>query len=319
MNEIVQTPKERAALLDCRINANAQTAAESIVAVGRDLKTMRDEKLYTELGFETFENYCNEKAHISQRSAYNFIKAYETYGEQLTAIQHLGITKLVAMTALEPEERKELIESGEAESLSTRKLEKKIEEMQKKCDQLTMELEAAESKATDESEAEKLLKKQNEELSKELEALRSVQDRQDQAADKEKEMLQNDIELLRKQRDELSSKVNKIAETERAAVKKAEDAAAKKQREAEEKHSAEIAKLKEQLAEAEKKTALQAPAKKQAPPDTQKERVKFYCEECLRSFNSALEATENVEEEETKTKCRQAIGTIVKKMEELIQ
>lgn len=123
--QIIQTPKERAAILDSRINANAQIAAESIVAVGKDLKAMRDEKLYVELGYESFEIYCKEKAHISQRSAYNFIKAYETYGEQLVSIQHLGITKLVAMTSLEPGERETLIESGEAENLSTRELEKR--------------------------------------------------------------------------------------------------------------------------------------------------------------------------------------------------
>lgn len=315
-NQLVQPPKERATLLDCRINANAQTAAESIVAVGRDLKAMKDEKLYTELGYSTFEDYCKEKAHISLRYAYNFIKTYETYGEQLATIQHLGITKLVAMTALEPEERKALIESGKAAELSTRELEKKIEEMQKKCDQLTLELEAAESKETEASETETLLIKKNEELFKELEALKSVQSRQEQAADSEKEKLKSEVELLKKQNKDLS---NIYAKESSDKQKKLEEDAAKNQREAEKKHAAEIERLKEQIAEAEKKAALQATAKKQAPPDTQKERVKFFCEECLRSFNSALEATENVDDKETKAKCRQAISTIVKKMEELLK
>lgn len=82
-NEIIKqaeaTPQERAALLNSRINANTQLAAESLVAVGRDLKAMRDEKLYTEFGCETFEEYCEAKTQIKQRQAYNFIKCFEKY------------------------------------------------------------------------------------------------------------------------------------------------------------------------------------------------------------------------------------------------
>lgn len=317
-NQMEQSPEERAILLDSRIHANAQLAAESLVAIGRDLKAMRDEKLYTKFKqeFESFESYCKGKAHISLRSAYNFIKAYETYGEQLASLQYLGITKLVAMTALEPEERSELIESGAAQNLSTRELEKKIEEMQKKCDQLTLDLEAAENKETKASEAETLLIKKNEELFKELEALKSVQNRQEQAADQEKERLKSEVELLKRQNKDLSKIYAKEASDKQ---KKLEEETAIKQRETENKHAAEIEKLKEQIAEAEKNVALQASAKKQAILDTQKERVRFYCEECLRSFNSAIEAFKKVEDEEAKVKCKNAVSTMVKKMEELIK
>ncbi len=314
-NQIPQTAKERAALLDSRIKANSQIAAESLVAVGRDLKAMRDEKLYAELGYESFEDYCNIKAHISLRGAYNFIKVYETYGDKLADIQHLGITKLVAMTALEPEERLELIESGAAKDLSTRELEKKIEEMQKKCDQLTLELEAAENKESKPSETETLLIKQNKELFNELEALKSVQNKQEKSDSQEKERLKDEIEVLKKQNKDLSNIYAKEAEYKRKELEEAE----KKRLEAEKNHTAEIEKLKEQIAEAEKNVALQASAKKHVIPDTQKERVKFYCEECLRAFNSAIEAFDKVEDEKSKTKCKNAVSTMVKKMEELIK
>lgn len=146
-----------------------------------------------------------------------------------------------------------------------------------------------------------------------------MQNRQNQAADEEKEKLKNEIELLKKQKTELSTKAEKNNDAEIAAVNEAKEAAIQKQHEAEKKHAEEVKKLKERIAEAEKKAALQAAAKKQVPPDTQKERVKFFCEECLRSFNSALEALEHIEDGETKAKCRQAISTIVKKMEELLK
>lgn len=324
-NQAVQTTQERATLLDGRINANAQIAAESIVAVGRDLKAMRDEKLYIELGCQTFAEYCETKTQIKQRQAYNFIKCYETYGEQLASIQHLGITKLAAMTALDDKERDELIESGEAANLSSRELEKRIEELQNKCEQLTMQLEEAENKA-DEGEASKTemeliqkneeLFKKNDELVKELEVLKSIQNRQEEASDSEKEKLKNEIKLLKRQNKDLSQVyANESSEKQ----KKLEEDAAKKQREAEKKHAAEIQKLKEQIAEAEKKATLQANAKRQAPPDSQKERVKFYCEDCLRSFNSAMETLGSIENEDTKEKCKQAITVIVQRMEELIK
>lgn len=324
-NQAIKTPQERATLLDVQINANAQIAAESIVAVGRDLKAMRDEKLYIELGCQTFAEYCETRTQIKQRQAYNFIKCYETYGEQLASIQHLGITKLAAMTALNDEERSELIESGEAASLSSRELEKRIEELQNKCEQLTIQLEEAENK-TAEAEASKTeikliqkneeLFKKNDELTKELEALKSIQDRQEETSDSEKEKLKNEIELLKKQNKDLSQVYAKESSDKQ---KKFEEDAAQRQREVEKKHAAEIQKLKEQITEAEKKAALQANAKKQAPPDSQKERVKFYCEECLRSFNSAMETLGSIENEDTKEKCRQAIAVIVQKMEELIK
>lgn len=317
-NQAVQTPQERATILDGRIKANARIAAESLAAMGCDLKSIRDEKLYIELGCDSFAQYCESKLKIGQRHAYNFIKCYETYGEELSKVQYLGITKLVAMTALDDTNRDELIKSGEAANLSTRDLEKKVEELQNRCDQLTLLLEENESKAEEgrESEAEILLKKQNEELLKELEALKTVQSKQEKSDDSEKERLKDEIELLKKQNKDLSQNYEKNSSDKQ---KKLEKEAAGRQREAERKHAAEIQKLKEQITEAEKKAALQANAKKQAPPDSQKERVKFYCEECLRSFNSAVEAMGSIENENAKEKCKQAITVIIQKMEEVIK
>ena len=324
-DQAIQTPQERATFLDGRIRANAQIAAESLAAMGSDLKAIRDEKLYIKLGCDSFSQYCESKLRIGQRHAYNFIKCYETYGEQLSTVQYLGITKLVAMTVLDDEDRDELIESGEAANLSSRELEKCIEELQNKCEQLTMQLEEAENRSDDEAASEteiELIQKneelfqKNEELVKELEALKSITDRREETSDSEKEKLKTEVELLKKQNEDLSQAFEKES-TEKQ--KKIEEDAAKKQRETEKKHAEEIKKLKDQIAEAEKKAALQANAKKQAPPDSQKEKVKFHCEECLRSFNSAIAASESVESEEAKEKCKQAIKVIVQKMEERIK
>ena len=339
-NEIIKqaevTPQERAALLNSRINANTQLAAESLVAVGRDLKAMRDEKLYTEFGCETFEEYCEAKTQIKQRQAYNFIKCYEKYGERLGELSHIGITKLALMAALDDEDREQLIESGEAENLSTREMEKRIKELQSKCEQLTLELS---EKSKDENIAA-LLKQQIEQLNTELEAAQTVQKQQKESLESEKKALEERVILLEQQNKELTNRPvdvavqqpskEDIAKIEKAAAEKAEKAAQKK-------HDAEVKKLREEyqkIIQSERITAtnaakkessveieklksenasLQALAKKAPPIDSKKERLKFYLEECQRNFNAAFEAT-NLFEGEEQTKYRAALKTIINKM-----
>lgn len=305
-----------ATFLDSRINANAKIAAESMVAVGRDLKNMRDEKLYTELGCETFEEYCDERTPIKQRQAYNFIKCYEKYGEQLEELSDIGITKLTLMSALDDEDRKELIESGEAAELSTRELEKRIKELQNKNEQLTLELD---EKSKEEKAAE-VLKQQIERLNTELEAKNAIEKQQ-----KER------MESLEKQNEELSKHpvdiaVEKPSKAEIDKIKKA--AAEKAEKAAKKQHDKEIAELREKMAAAEKanaeklerleseNAALQSLAKK-TPPSTQKERVKFHVEECLRNFNAALEALNALPEEE-RGKPIAAMTAMVGKMTEAL-
>lgn len=88
---------------------------------------------------------------------------------------------------------------------------------------------------------------------------------------------------------------NTIAETE----------SAKKEKETE------IERLKSENA------VLQANAKK-SPPSTQKERVKFHIEECLRNFNSAINALNALPKEEQE-KPAAAIRSMVGKMEDLLK
>ena len=322
-------PQERAERLNSRINANAKVAVEHIGKVGRDLKVMRNERLYIKLGCKTFEDYCNTKTPIGQRQAYNFIRCYEKYGERLAELSTIGITKLALMTALDDEDSDKLIESGDAENMSARELAKRVKELQSKNEQLTLELD---EKSKEESTADQL-KQQNERLTTELEAIKAVQNKQ-----KER------VELLEKQNEELLKRpvevavekpsADDIAKIEKAAAEKAEKAAKKQ-------HNAEIKKLreeleqkaeKERLAAVEKanrdnlakieqleseKAVLQANSKK-VPPDSKKERLKFYLEECLRNFNLAYESISAFDESE-QSGYKEKLSKFVDKMNETLQ
>lgn len=302
------TPREdRAAFLDSRINANAKIAAESIVAVGRDLKNMRDEKLYKELNCDTFEEYCNEMTPIKQRQAYNFIKCYEKYGERLAELSDIGITKLTLMSALDDEDSDALIESGAAEQLSVRELEQRVKELQSKCEQLTLDLS---EKSKEESKLEKM-RNDMEKLQAELAAQKDIQTKKDERI-KELEAKPVEVAVERPSKAEIAEIEKKAAEKAKKDAQKqhkkeldaiTESAAAERREK-----DAEIERLKSENA------ALQSSAKNPAPAlDDKKQTIKFYIAVCLQNFNSALAAINNLSEDE-RAKPLMGLKTMVEKM-----
>lgn len=356
--------QDKAATLHRRILMNGRIAAESIVAMAKDLKTMRDEKLYACFGCEDFDDYCVQKVGIHQRQAYNFIRVLEQYGDkQLAEVSHLGIAKLVELTALDPEARQELITSGAAEEMSVRELKEKISELQSRCEQLTLDIEDERDKnrtLIENSEA-LALETQVEELKGMLadanQAKESAEERYDKQRSalieehrKEKQHLQNELAELKDLREEneyLTEEISKLRKQPiDVAVEKPSEEELEKIREAaraEERklHKEELKKVWEKAdaarltavvaarkqeadklaAEIEKLKAenavLQSNAKPSAPLDSDKERIKFYLEECQRSFNSALEVIGRTADVESKDKYMTALKTIVARMEAL--
>lgn len=85
-----------------RILANGQVMARALVDVCHDLKTMRDEGLYTELGYDTFEEYAEQACDIKQRQAYSYISAYEKLGQKYMADHaDLGISPSAQLEELQ--------------------------------------------------------------------------------------------------------------------------------------------------------------------------------------------------------------------------
>jgi len=126
--------------LHVEIMTHGRLAAEHIVYLAQSLKKMRDKELYISFGIETFEEYCEQKAGIKQRHAYNYIRAIEELGpDYLKENARLGITKLVELSRLTDSDREELENTVDVDAVSTRELQEKVKELQKKCDQLTLE------------------------------------------------------------------------------------------------------------------------------------------------------------------------------------
>ena len=124
--------KEAESLNDDIIQRSKQLS-DNIITIAILLKQMRDKKLYKELGFNNFEQYCEEKADISYRHAHRYISILENISpENLTTLSGLSVSKLMKIATLKPDEQNDLIANNDLNSMSVRKLDAMIKEMHTK-------------------------------------------------------------------------------------------------------------------------------------------------------------------------------------------
>ena len=199
--------QDRAAQLTQRIMANGKIAASSMIEMGRDLKTVRDERLFTEMGYENFEEYCEKKMGIGKRHGYNFIQIYEKFGEEkLGQLQQLGITKLLEIAKLDDEDADDLMQNNDVNALSVRELSAKVDEYRNKFEQLTLQLEEEKSKNA-ESDS---LESQVEELRKQLEAARQANENMKSGAHNAEKHFEEQKAALLKEKEALSEQIREL-------------------------------------------------------------------------------------------------------------
>lgn len=112
------------------IVANAQAAQMSLYEVCKGLKEMRDGKLYKELGYQNFEEYCEKETGIKHSQAYKFINIAEKMPDDFFHPgAQIGVEKLYLLSTLSEEERVEIAENTDLETVSKRELEEKVKEI----------------------------------------------------------------------------------------------------------------------------------------------------------------------------------------------
>lgn len=332
--QLIAQPTERqgrAIKLTQQIITNGSIAAECMVQMGRDLKAVRDERLYSEMGFDSFEEYCEKKVGVGKRHGYNFIQVYERFGEeQLSALQSLGITKLLEIAKLDNEDMAELMHNNDVAQMSVRQLKSRVEEFEKRVEQLTLDLEGERSKNSDiakiAAEAADLESKL-EGMKKQLEAAKREKERSEQRTREivqEKQGLENEINALKNRPVEVAvqqptdEQLEQLRAQAREEERQAQETAritavdAARQQEAA-KYSAEIEKLKAENA------ALQSNAQPAPTPSGgYKEQIKFLLAEISRAFDSALSITNSIEDSDEQAKYRGALGRALKQLEDTI-
>ena len=199
--------QDRAAQLTQRILANGSIAANSMIEMGRDLKTVRDERLFTELGFGSFEEYCEKKVGIGKRHGYNFIQVYEKFGEEkLQQLQGLGITKLLEIAKLDDEDVEDLMRNNDVAGLSTRELSAEVEKYKNKYEQLTLLLDEEKSKNAESAS----LESQVEELKKQLEAAHQANENMKSGAHNAEKCFEEQKAALLKEKEALSEQIREL-------------------------------------------------------------------------------------------------------------
>lgn len=229
-NEVIITKK--AYEVHARIMANGQVLQNTLLEICKDLKTMRDEKLYSNLGYITFEDYAENACGIKQRQAYSYISTYEKLGEKLiNDMENVGITKLALISEISSYERDEFINQTDIENSTVKELKAKVEEFKRQTEQLTLELEEYKNAPAPEvdSTADKTA-----ELENQIKQLKQT------AADKEKQLKQKyeqkvknavadeakKAESLKSENEELKTKLKTVDEKLNQAVSKAKAAGA---------------------------------------------------------------------------------------------
>lgn len=168
----VNSREVQALELHNKIMLNGTLAAQALASMCHDLKVMRDEKLYKEMGFEKFEEYCEQKVGIKSRQAYTYISSYEKLGQNVIAeYAHIGITKLELLCALDPVHRIDVLENEDLGDMSVSEVKELVARNTEQAEQLSLlEGELEDKKTREEDLEEQLLKllKEKEELERTL-------------------------------------------------------------------------------------------------------------------------------------------------------
>ena len=129
MNELT-AEYAKAADLDRKIKVSAQLAQQSLYDMCMGLKEMRDNKLYKELGYQNFEEYCEKEVGFTRQSAYNYIRIAEKLPQDfVNSSLQIGTKKLTLLATLDEPQREEIQQATDLESTSVKELKARIAEL----------------------------------------------------------------------------------------------------------------------------------------------------------------------------------------------
>ena len=251
MNEL--TLKDEAIRIDNEIQMWANNLGTAVYNIGRCMTQMKERKLYEELGYSTFEDYCEQKYQLKRSQAAKYLSVYQNLDEKyILDNQGAGIQKLYMISQISEEDRENI--EGTPEELSVTELKAQIEQLKKEREgeQLQffeMQEKSEKAKTEEDKLREKIKRLENHFKDAEIEHLNQLSD-----ATRKNEKLEKKIK-------ELESKPQDVAvvePTEEEIMQKAEELAAERSEEiirAERQDwTSQIEELKEQLKAKEQET-----------------------------------------------------------------
>lgn len=159
----------KAVNLNYHIKAAAQVAQQSLYEMCKGFKEMRDSKLYKEIGYRTFEEYCENEVGISRFMAYKYVSVAEI--KNVESIQQIGVTKLSILAKLDELQQAEIINKTDLENTSVRELEQQIRQIRAEKDKAVADKSAAEAEASSAEQRAKSLEKAKNALAQQIATL----------------------------------------------------------------------------------------------------------------------------------------------------
>lgn len=251
---LAEDRNRQAFLLHNKIMASGAVIAQSLLQMCKDLKTMRDEKLYTELGYKDFGEYCDEAVGIGARQGYTYIQTYENMGSEFIE-QHssLGITKLSLLAKMNPVDRVEAVETGIVDGMSVKEIKELVAKSTAQSEQLSLLTEENDNLKSEnkgltlenselEESCNNLLKENKELKERPTEILTEPTEEQIEAIRKEFEAEKQ--AAINAEKDKIDKKINKAkADAEKAAIQNKEKEIAEAVKKAKEEAAAENTEL----------------------------------------------------------------------------
>ena len=155
----------KAANLNRRIITAAQLAQQSLYDMCMGFKEMRDSKLYKELGYSDFGDYCEQETGIKRRQVYNYISVVEKLPTEFVhSGAQIGVKKLTLLTTLSEEERNEIVSQNDMENVAVRELEQQIKTLRAEKDKAVAEKSAAEAQTAAKDDTITALEKTKQQL-----------------------------------------------------------------------------------------------------------------------------------------------------------
>ena len=144
---IVSDDYSRAIALTRSIIANAQAAQQSMWEVCKGLNEMKEHKLYKEIGYSTFEDYCEQEIGITRRQGQKYAAAASLDGKSTSDFEKIGIEKLYLLTKIDDDQREQIMDNVDVESVTVRELKAQIDALKHQNAQTEAALQDAEGRA----------------------------------------------------------------------------------------------------------------------------------------------------------------------------
>lgn len=199
------TLKDEAIRIDNEIQMWASQINTAVYNIGRNLSIMKEKELFRELGYESFNEYTEQKYKLKHSQSAKYISVFKNLGEQyILENQNAGIQKLYMISQISEEDR-EAVEA-DLNDVPVTELKAEIERIKQEREGIQMEL--FDMKQSAEEKIEEEVEKRAAEKANELSALENI------AAKKRIEELTQQLEEAQKESQSYKKQSDKAAKLE---------------------------------------------------------------------------------------------------------